>query len=411
MSLALPSAADSATTARRGGPDMDRRDMDRRVVAAALAVLAALAAGSYRAAGAEMTVLLAIGAGLGIALYHAGFGFTGSWRKFLVQQKGAGLRWQMVMLALTATAFLPLLAQDSVFGQPVSGAIAPVGVSVIVGSFLFGVGMQVGGACASGTLFTTGSGNTRMLFTLMFFVAGSLVGTLHMPWWLDQPGLGAISLQGMFGVWPAVGLTWLICGAVALSSVWSERQAHGHLTGDEAPSRAAWRRALQGPWPLAAGAGVLAALNLATLLIAGHPWAVSFGYTLWGGKAAAALGLDVASWPFWTWDGPSRALAGSLLADTTSVMNFGILAGALLAAGLAGRFAPARRVPWKLLLASAIGGTLMGYGARLAFGCNIGALFSGIASGSLHGWLWLVCALLGNWAGIQFRPLFGMSRA
>ena len=38
----------------------------------------------------------------------------------------------------------------------------------------------------------------------------------------------------------------------------------------------------------------------------------------------------------------------------------------------------------------------MGYGARLAFGCNIGALFSGIASGSLHGWLWMAAALAGH---------------
>ncbi len=404
MRVAVPNTVANATTSA-GAPGVNRP-----VVAAALAVLAVLGSASYRAAGTEMIALLAIGAGLGIALYHAGFGFTGSWRKFLVQQKGAGLRWQMVMIALTASAFLPLFAQGSVFGQPVSGAIAPVGVSVIVGAFLFGIGMQVGGACASGTLFTTGSGNTRMIATLIFFVAGSLLGTLHMPWWLDRPGLGGVSLQGMFGVWPAIGLTWAICGAVALSSVWSERRAYGHLAGDEAPPRPAWRRAFQGPWPLAAAALVLAALNLATLTISGSPWSVSFGYALWGAQAASALGLDVASWPFWTWEGPRAALAGGVFANAASVMNFGIVAGALLGAGLAGRFAPTRHVPWKLLLASAIGGMLMGYGARLAFGCNIGALFSGIASGSLHGWLWLVCALLGNWAGIHVRPLFGMAR-
>ena len=34
----------------------------------------------------------------------------------------------------------------------------------------------------------------------------------------------------------------------------------------------------------------------------------------------------------------------------------------------------------------------MGYGARIAFGCNIGAYFGGIASFSLHGWLWGVLA-------------------
>ena len=51
---------------------------------------------------------------------------------------------------------------------------------------------------------------------------------------------------------------------------------------------------------------------------------------------------------------------------------------------------------------------MMGYGARLAFGCNVGAFFSGIASGSLHGWLWFAAALAGTWVGIRLRPAFGL---
>jgi len=51
----------------------------------------------------------------------------------------------------------------------------------------------------------------------------------------------------------------------------------------------------------------------------------------------------------------------------------------------------------------------MGYGARLAGGCNIGAYFSGIASFSLHGWVWGVVALLGTYAGLKLRPLFGLT--
>ena len=50
----------------------------------------------------------------------------------------------------------------------------------------------------------------------------------------------------------------------------------------------------------------------------------------------------------------------------------------------------------------------MGYGARLAFGCNVGAYFSGIASGSLHGWLWFLAALVGSYLGTRLRPAFGL---
>ena len=43
------------------------------------------------------------------------------------------------------------------------------------------------------------------------------------------------------------------------------------------------------------------------------------------------------------------------------------------------------QIPPLSLAAAVIGGLLLGYGARLAFGCNIGAFFSGVVSGSLHG--------------------------
>ena len=95
--------------------------------------------------------------------------------------------------------------------------------------------------------------------------------------------------------------------------------------------------------------------------------------------------------------------------DVTSVMDFGIILGALMAAILAGKFAPVWKVSNRSLAAAVIGGILLGYGARIAYGCNIGAYFSGIASGSLHGWLWLVAAFAGNIVGTRLRPLFDLN--
>ncbi len=88
------------------------------------------------------------------------------------------------------------------------------------------------------------------------------------------------------------------------------------------------------------------------------------------------------------------------------MMNFGIMLGALLAASLAGKFAPNFKIPARSIAAAVIGGLMLGYGARLAYGCNIGAYFSGIASGSVHGWVWLVFAFMGNALGVKLRPIF-----
>ena len=52
-------------------------------------------------------------------------------------------------------------------------------------------------------------------------------------------------------------------------------------------------------------------------------------------------------------------------------------------------------------------GFLLGYSSRLAFGCNAGALVSGISTGSLHGWIWVVMAFLGSLIGVRVHRYFG----
>ncbi len=353
-------------------------------------------------AGWRQAALFVVGALLGIALYHASFGFTSAWRRFIVNGEGRGLRAQMVLLAIAVSLFFPVLAAGEIFGRPVGGFVFPVGVSVAFGAFIFGIGMQLGGGCASGTLFTVGGGSTRMVITLAFFVLGSVLGTAHLGWWLSLPNIGAYSLVVNWGLGPAWFANIALFAAIFLLTFVVER----------------WRRApaitpveghfLQGPWPVLWGAVALAILNFATLVLAGRPWGITSGFALWGAKGLDAVGIDVASWPYWR--NQTAAIEGSLFFDTTSVMNIAIILGAMIAAALAGKFAPTLKLSRVDILTAVIGGLMLGYGARLAFGCNIGALFSGIASGSLHGWLWLVCGFMGNLLGTRLRPLVGLSK-
>jgi uncharacterized membrane protein YedE/YeeE len=356
----------------------------------------------------RQAVLFVIGGLLGLTLYHASFGFTGGWRRFVVEQRGNAIRAQMLMIAAAAVVFIPLLSLGSFNGQALVGAFAPVGVSVLVGAAMFGLGMQLGGGCGSGTLFTVGGGSSRMLVTLIFFIVGAVIGTAHLPWWLALPSLPEISLGKTLGVTGGVIVTLVGLAAVAGLTVLVERRAHGAIETAKPAPRQGVGRLLHGPWPLIGAGLLLAGLNVATLVTAGHPWSVTFGFGLWGAKVAQAVGVPVETWAFWTWPGPAKALGSSVLADVTSVMNFGIILGAALAAGLAGKFAPKVHVPFASFLAAAIGGVLMGYGARLSFGCNVGALFSGIASGSVHGWLWFASAFVGSLGGVALRPLFGL---
>jgi uncharacterized membrane protein YedE/YeeE len=357
--------------------------------------------------GARFAALFVVGALLGLTLYHAAFGFTSAWRVFIADGRGAGLRAQMLMLAVGVALFFPVLSNGTLFGAPVTGLVSPAGTSVIVGAFLFGIGMQLGGGCASGTLYTVGGGSTRMIVTLIAFIAGSVIGTAHMPFWTSLPQLKPVSVVNTLGVAPALALNWIVFALIAAITVLVEKRRHGRLvTLPVDPARTStW---LRGPWPLAAGAIALVVLNFATLALSGRPWGVTSAFALWGAKAASVIGIDVGSWTYWSTKANAAALAAPVSRDVTSVMDIGIVLGAMVAAALAGRYAPVWRVPLRSLAAAVVGGLMLGYGARLAYGCNIGAYFSGILSGSLHGWVWLVAAFFGNVLGTRVRPLFGL---
>ncbi|MBL4601748.1 MAG: YeeE/YedE family protein [Emcibacteraceae bacterium] len=73
--------------------------------------------------------------------------------------------------------------------------------------------------------------------------------------------------------------------------------------------------------------------------------------------------------------------------------------GSFVAAQLMGTFKLEWNISLKLILVSIIGGIMLVYGSRIAYGCNIGAFFSGISSASLGGWVWFVSAFAGNLLG------------
>lgn len=370
-----------------------------------LAAVAALAAGLFAhlfSFGTTKPWLFLIGIGLGMALYHTAFGFSGAYRRAILERDISGVTAQMVMLTAAMLLFAPVLAAGQVFGHGVTGAVAPVSVSMAFGAFIFGIGMQMGGACASGTLFTVGGGNLRMALVLVFFCVGTFWASLDMHWWTDLPGLGAVSLAQSLGTAKALALQIV---ALIVLYVILRRLGGRNRRGLWWQQEFTWSRLLRGPWPLLLGAGALALLNWLTLLVAGHPWSITWGFTLWAAKAATVLGWDPSTSSFWSGSFAQTALARPVLADTTSVMNIGIVMGALAAAALSGRLRMSVRMPMLSLIAAIVGGLMLGYGARLAYGCNIGAFFSGVASTSLHGWVWIAAAVLGNVIGVRLRPL------
>ncbi len=331
------------------------------------------------------------GFGLGIAFLKAEFSYTASWRRFLTKGEAGGLLGGLIVIAICALAVVPVAALKSNFG----GAIAPLGPSLIIGAFVFGIGMQLANGCGSGTLYTVGGGSGRMLFTLAFFIIGSVLGSLSLPSFLALGGIDPVLASDYLGPWGGLAAT-LASIALAAGLIVAVAKKRG---ANFMPSRS-----------YILGGIAIGVLCIAVFFAGGHPWSVTYGYTLWGAKIFAALGFDFSNAGFWQWPGNKQALASSVLSDTSSLTDFGMIFGAMAAAAATKPFAAAAWPPFKSILAANIGGLLCGWGARIGFGCNIGAFIGGVASGSLHGWVWFLACLPGCLIGIRLRPLFGLSR-
>ncbi|MFC7496168.1 MULTISPECIES: YeeE/YedE family protein [unclassified Nocardioides] len=376
-----------------------------------IGVVAALLLGGiiHRQSGQVPTILFGLGLALGFVLFHSRFGFTSAWRQLVAVRQGKALRAHMLMLAVACTLFAPILANGVGFQDvPALPTLAPIGFGIFVGSFMFGVGMQLGGSCASGTLFAIGSGQTAILLTLGGFIGGATLGAYQFPWWMGLPSHEPVTLTDWFGGYAGAWIASLALMALIVGATYLFARKRDVPPVEPAPIARGVARAIRGSWPLWVGALLLAGLNAATLWVSGGAWGVTFAFALWGSKLLDLVGVDVMSWGFWQDPANLAKYDAGIFAEKTSVMDFGIIIGALVASAAAGAFVLHRRVPLRLAVGAVIGGLLMGYGARIAFGCNIGAYFGGIASFSLHGWLWGVMAIAGTYVGLLFRPLLGL---
>ena len=353
-----------------------------------LLVLGALAAVLAVAlfAGARFGLLLGIGLGFGIALEGLRFGFAGPWRAMILRRDPSGILAQLLAIALVSLVAFPLLAARP--GE-IAGAAAPIGWAMIGGAFVFGAAMQVVLGCGSGTLVNAGSGYPVGLLALPFFAIGSFLGAYGLIWWTELGALPVLTLGGGQGLAVTLlGLALVAALLLALAAPGTRRM----------------------PRRLLIVAVVIAGLAIGNLLVAGQPWGVVYGLGLWAAKGAVALGADLSGSAFWSAPGNAERLSASVLTDVTSLTNIGMIGGALLVATwrVGGLSQALPKLPSRAWVATIIAGLLLGYSSRLAFGCNVGAFFSGISTGSLHGWVWFVAAFAGSVLGVRLRPLLGL---
>ena len=139
-------------------------------------------------------------------------------------------------------------------------------------------------------------------------------------------------------------------------------------------------------WPIWVG-GLLLGIGNVFLFAFDRPWTVSNGVRNWGDWLFNEIGVI-----------QINVLPPNLF--SSSVLCLGMLSGALVAALLARQF-KIRMAPGRELFKGLFGGALMGIGAALAFGCNIGGFFSAISALSMAGVAMMFGLGIGAFVGLK----------
>src|SRR5579871_3295050 len=346
----------------------------------------------------RMALYWVLGLGVGIVLQRGRLCFAGAFRDVFLMRNGTMLRAILVGLAIMAPIFA-LIESKAVpvpdFGALPSGAhVVPLGYNVAVGGLLFGVGMVIAGGCVSGTLYRIGEGYLASWASLFGILLGLSLAAHTWNFWYTWTIQSAPTawLPAALGYAGAVILTWVVLGAAFVGTLWWETRGAGN--GPPMPPMpgrrqtppvtfgqhlAALRTNLVGRgWAPLVAVVALAVLNVAAYLV-DTPLGVTGELAAWADRAAGLIGL--AAPPLLGADalaGCNLAIGSAGMINATTLLDAGLVFGALLAALAAREFKVRMPRQRRRYVQSFAGGTLMGYGAGIGIGCTIGAFFSAI---------------------------------
>ncbi|QLK24720.1 YeeE/YedE family protein [Natrinema zhouii] len=371
-----------------------------------------------------LLVAAVVGIALGAFLQKGRFCFVNAFRDFFAYKDSRVTKGVLAATLLTMV-FWGIAYQ---FGYYQGFWTPDWGLTGLVGGFIFGIGMTYAGGCASGTLYRAGEGYLQFWLTLLFMGVGYAGFTVAFPT-LESTyfealtfGTGATLFEltsvpaGLLAL--AVAVTGLLVyatltGRSSTAAAFGERAdvaqlnptallapvvgLRGFARGTAAYFRGlarAWQHPIASskqPWdPRTAALGITAAAVLwfSQVSIVG----VTGPEARWTGYLLSQVGVDSGSFDYWG----SVLFQGQGVGMTVDMVMIGfVIVGAFLAALWSGDFSV--RVPKRRRLPNAVvGGLMMGAGSRLAPGCNIGNIYSGIAELSIHSFI----AAIGIVAGV-----------
>lgn len=321
---------------------------------------------------------------LGFVMQRGRFCLTGGFRDMYIAKDNRMFYALLIAIAVQSIGVFALI-QFGVF-EFTTGAFP--WVAVIIGSFIFGIGIVLAGGCATGTWYRAGEGLLGSWIALFGYMAMSAMmksGPL-------QPVNTSIqSVQaGSNSISETTGIpTWIlivILAAIVVTIVIRELKKPKVFIPQMKPKRT----------------------GLAHLLFEKR-WHPFFTATLVGGIAILAWPLSVATGRIGGLGitTPSANILQFLVTGDQTFINWGvflvlgIFLGSYIAAKASREFR-FRMPDAKTGITSFIGGNVMGFGASLAGGCSIGNGLVMTAMMTWQGWVGLLFIILGTWTASYF---------
>lgn len=160
-----------------------------------------------------------------------------------------------------------------------------------------------------------------------------------------------------------------------------------------------YQRYIKMVWPYWVGAVVLGILNVLLLFVSGRFWSFSSAFGYWGGWLFRKIGVPIQDWAYFSFGRYPLVFSEGFFENRETLLVLSMIIGAFISALAAGEFRIRKIKSYRHVITALIGGTLMGYGARIALGCNIGAYLSAVGSMSLQGWVFGLFTFVGAAAG------------
>ena len=193
-----------------------------------ICALAVLAFGWYLSGGnVRLGLFWMFGILFGVVLQRSRFCFTAAFRDPWLTGSTSLTRAALVAFALGTIGFTAIkFAASGTEANLNMAGVSPIGLPLLLGSFMFGIGMVLAGGCASGTLMRVGEGFTQQMIALVFFVVGVMLAAKDITFWRgfykDMPSVFLPNAFGWFGALVVQGLIILLLYIAAIK--WEQKK-------------------------------------------------------------------------------------------------------------------------------------------------------------------------------------------